>query len=283
MSLLVLGLPWPGASSPPLQDGVTTAPPADDLAAVDLLRGLTADTVLVVPGQAGPAASRRLHRARKLVGRTDVAVVERRRPISRLAMAARLVTQAQAFWPAEQSEAMATVDACLRTTALLHSVGRLEDPAPSLAQHALSAAPGIRFLADLDAGTVRRVGGGWPTGPASSSGTGGTATACASRSAPTSWSEELVTRFAPERFDAVPPSDGPEGRFWGTARWAELTVLRRPEQDVLVELRETIAGVPCPSCRRPAAGTACVFCGVALRQPDAASHRPVVVAAGAAS
>lgn len=271
MSLLVLGLPvsgsYPSAGAQATAVPGTALPPADDTSAVELLRGLPADTVVLAPAQTGPAVHRRMLRARKLTGRTDLAVLSRRRPASRLVLAACLVLGSEAFRPAEAAAAMDALDTCLSTTALLDRVGGLEAPVPSIGQHALGVVPGTRFLVDLDGGTVRRVGArltGRPLSSDRSATTGGMALACASGAVPLSWPGQLVELLRPEQVEQLPPVDGPEGGFWGTARWAELTVLRRPAHDVLVELRDALPFSLCPSCERPAAGPTCVFCGLTL-------------------
>lgn len=240
--------------------------PPDDLSAVELLEQVAPSTVVLLPAQAGTAAQQRLRRARKLTARTDVAVLSRHRPVTRLLHAARMVLDADCFRPAEIAAAMDAVDASLKTLALLDSVAGLVVPVPSLSQHALGFMPGMRFLVDLDGGTVRRAAGRLPQDPRAGR-KAGSGTFCATRSAPASWQSALVGLLQPEYVDELSPLDSEERCFWGMTQWAELTVLQLPEYDLLVEVRESLSFVSCPSCRRPAAGSACVFCGVLLH-PD---------------
>lgn len=286
---MVLGLATHGsirAAWSATAPGEVVPVPHDDVSAVELVQQLTAGTVMIVPAQAGSAARRRLRRARKLAARTDVAVLFRHRPASRLVKAARMITDSQAFRPAEVAAAMDAVDASMRTTALLDSVGGLMAPVPSVSQHAFGLVPGTRFLVDLDGERVRRVGARLPAAAntrrtGSSLTTGGTATACASPAIPPSWPTSLVSLVHPAEVEELASVGGPEGCFWGVKRWAELTVLRRPEYDVLVAVRDALPFVSCPSCRQAAAGSACVFCRVALRhgKPFAAVSATPVSAA----
>jgi hypothetical protein len=273
VSLQVLWSPQPiealtPASSAPAAPMPCAVPRVvDDATAVVALASLPPDTVLLVPAQGRPAVVPLLQRARKLLGRPDLALVVRRSPLTRLSLGAALVRGSGLFAPAELPAALDKVTASLRTTALLDGVGGLEQPVPSIGQHAQGWLPKTRFLVDVDAGTVRRA----PArrkGVAATS-TAGTAVVSASPAAPAGWFDELVAMVGPSHVDRLTATDGPEGSFWGTDRWAEATVLRRPAGDVLREVRDGLACAPCPSCRRSAAGPDCVFCGVGLRGADA--------------
>lgn len=274
MSVSILGLPRSAAPADDAESAAGDASPSphraaqDDAAALALLEQLPPDAVLVVPAWAGADGLRRLRRARKLTERTDLALLPRDRPASRLLLATRLLQGSALFAPAECSAALDLVDAALATTALVDSVGGLVTPVPSLAQHALGAVPGTRFLVDLEAQQVRRIGSRMPTpdGPS-----GGSAVLCFGLPTAATWVEELLERVQPAQVEAEPPFDGPDGRFWGTARWVELTVLREPADDLLDRVRHALPPLACPSCGRRAAGPSCLFCGVV---PVAASSSP---------
>ena len=263
MSVSILGLPW--SAAPADDEGAPVdQPPAhmaaqDDAAALALLEQLPEDAVLVVPAWAGADGLRRLRRARKLVERTDVALLPRDRPASRLLLATRLLESSVLFAAAECGAALDLVDAALATTALVDSVGGLVTPVPSLTQHALGAVPGTRFLVDLEAQQVRRVGSRIPVpdGPS-----GGSAVLCFGLPTAAAWVEELLELVQPAQVEAEPPFDGPDGRFWGTSRWAEVTVLRGAADELLDRVRQALPRLVCPSCGRRAAAPSCLFCGV---------------------
>jgi hypothetical protein len=188
----------------------------------------------------------------------DEGVVVRalRMPSTRFAAVVSVLCELSRFFPiGAVASAIRLVESVLSTTAYVDSVARLEQPAPSLVDHALSHLPGSRFLI-LPTRVIRRAR---PASPAAQGLGAGPCFAAASRDAAgQQWRRELIGSTGCR--DVVTVWDRTRS-WWRARRWAEVTTVGEP----IATLRDRLSAVPvaaCPWCGRQRAGLVpCCFCG----------------------
>jgi hypothetical protein len=196
--------------------------------------------------------------AKAALGRDEVVIHSVAGPLSRFL----LVSQTLEAMQAPLGVVAASVDRAMagaRTTALLASVTRLDDPIPTLSQHARSLLPGGCFL--VDGGTVQAVKHRLPRGM----GRGAAAAVVTGEGDVGDWPDRLWAALGPVG-DQPEPLVLPGPSCWGTTRWAEISVLNTTTADLAAQLdraptrtcswcaRLVARDQPCPFCdSRPAA------------------------------
>lgn len=230
-----------------------------DAEALGTLEALPPDSVLVVPTPAGSALSRSLRRARLVLDRRDVALAEVEGPVSRVVGAVRLVAPLEAAPGAVGGLVRAAVAQHV-SVAVVDSPARLRTPAPSVGQHAIAWWPSAGWVADLDAGTVRRRAKGASVRLRGA--TSAVVYASSERARP--WAAELAEAAGPQTdVTQLPEASVPGDGFWGVRSWAEISYVRSPAADVLAHVVAAVTTLSCAGCDREVAGSDCPFCGVA--------------------
>jgi hypothetical protein len=198
------------------------------------------------------------------LGRDEIVIRSVPGPLSRFLLLARVLELMRAPLGVIAGSVDLVVGA-VRTSALLASVAHLEDPNPSLAQHARGLFPGGCFL--VDGGTVAAVKHRLPRGM----GRGVEAVLVTGEVAVADWPDRLWSSVGPN-------SDRPEpvvlsgSSCWGTRRWAEISVMQVPAVQLAAQLDQTPAR-SCIWCARPiAADQPCPFCGCGTIAPSRRSH-----------
>lgn len=232
----------------------TAAPLPVNLAeAVDLLDVAPADSLLCIP-----AASRsivvELARLLRAGVRPDVRLVELPVPPTATVVVA-AVLDVGAF-PDGVVHALARLVAqrCPAYT-LVDSVASFTEPAPSVLQHAWSLVPGRRFLVSTLPPQVSTAAGALPDPPNTACLTVSTSAADLTSQR---WRELLEAQFSGAQSVPVTlAAPGPPG----ARRWAELTAVPVPLEDVAEQVGAELTIVACPWCSAPTAGDHCLHCG----------------------
>lgn len=213
---------------------------------------------LALVHDAGPergARARDAAVAHAALGRDDIVVRVVTGPLSRFVLLAR-VLRAMRAPVGVVAASVEPVLGAVRTSALLASVAHLEDPTPSLVQHARGLAPGGCFL--VDGGTVTLVRHRLPRGM----GRGAEAVLATGEGQVSDWPDRLWSALGPPA-EQPTPLVLPGRSCWGTARWAEISVVAAPTDEMAARLDRTPTR-SCSWCARPVAvGHPCPFCGAA--------------------
>jgi hypothetical protein len=212
------------------------------------------DHLLMVwaPGVRGGMHSMRVARALSL--RTDVALVEVSGTATQAAAAGAVAAASVVVLPAVAAPLLvAEVNRTSRRVAITSSVTRLQDPQPSLVQHAASLLPWTSFTVDVDRGEV--VTGGRP--PRRAHGLSGPAFAAVSDDAARSMLDTL------QGWIGRPPIVVPApARAAGEARrWVEVTVMPAEPLTLVQRWAQSVQLTTCLGCGRTAASPQCLFCG----------------------
>lgn len=199
--------------------------------------------------------------ARAALGRDEIVIRSVPGQLSRFVLLARVI-EAMAAPVGVTAGALDRVLGAVRTSALLASVAHLEDPTPTLAQHARGLVPGGCFL--VDGGTVQPVKHRLPRGL----GRGAEAVLATGEGPVADWPDRLWSSLGPagDQPDALIL---PGRSCWGTTRWAEISVLPVTSADLAARL-DLAPTRPCSWCERlVAADLPCPFCGAL---PGVAHH-----------
>lgn len=207
-------------------------------------------TVLALVSTAAPRRHAELARA---AARGDhVVLVDEPPPVSRTWLMGEAVSRLAATHPASLLVAvLPELRSHVASRVVLGSVASLQEPAPSLSQHARSWLPSARFVTDMHEVHTRehptRLAPGDPHAVVLH-GEGRLSEA---------WARELVDESGLP-VTAVPWEDSSP---WGCSHWAEISVWTRSLDDVVRDVLDSVESKACGWCDRTVvAGRTCPFC-----------------------
>lgn len=229
----------------------------------------------ICPRWLGPPARLALETARAALDSTRVAIHATALPplaaTALVALAARVAEHAPA--PGLLAGALPGLESELLVLAWLGSLARLETPAPTVAQHVMSLAPGTAYaVASWPRPAVHRLTKTSPGVPLPAIGWPLDVLIARAARGDERWAADHVVRpLRPRAVVELDPSPaGP--RFWGTDRLTEAVAL---PADPRAALRRALRGRRprlCRWCGEAVAGSPCPFCG--MSRPTPATHDP---------
>lgn len=246
-----------------------------------LLEGMPPGTLVCTTSSTGPGGVQ-LRRYLRAGIRPDVRMVHLSlRPTVIPVVAS--VLRVGGFPPGTLTALAAGVTAACPTVAVVDSVHQLEDPAPSVVQHAFSRIPGIRFGLDtrgLDDGGRGDKGGvvrmNWTPSVWDRKDSAVVVTASADDPTSERWRRDLEQVNPARQFFRTGSVERP---FRGARRWAEATAVPATFDELAQHLRTTVRVVPCSWCGNVVSAPVCPFCGITPVSPSQVSQTSPVVAA----
>jgi hypothetical protein len=183
------------------------------------------------------------------------------------------VLEAGRFGPGDVLEVLTALRAVTTTLVITDSVGKLEQPVPSLWQHLRSALPGARFVIDLPGQRV--LSGELAVQQLPRVHAAAVALASADDERSITWRAALRALAGTAPLVELPSVDR-SANPWRTRRWAEFTGLAVPVDEFAARLNTYLVRRPCPGCAEPVSGMGCPLCGVVCAVPS--PSRPLVAA-----